>query len=241
MPYEVKEPPWIAELPRLRNQPVPSWNDMPAPAAVVPGYPHNDRTRSLALTLRRRCGTCGCKLGKTVYTVFFRPPGYADRQPEWPGGLFTSVPMGPSHQSCAVYGSLICPLLHNEASRSRYRNFTRGTAEIRAFRGYGVAAFPAAGYGNIAYYEQVGQSISFGPCKELLPVYEEAVAADAEFIDTDSRLYWDDSYADENRLLQCALEDEARIAAAPARSRVYVDGVFGGHMYPIALPYEDDR
>lgn len=246
MPYEVKEPPWIAELPRLRNQPVPSWNDMAAPAAVIPGRPSNCPTRSAALILRRRCGICGCKLGKTVERVFHQAPGYRDQQPQWPGGLITSGPLGPTHKSCTIYSSLICPILHSESARSRYAGYTRGPAAIESFSGYGIAAFPEAtaltgGAYVVAYYGQVGYSIPFGRCKELFPLYEKAITDDSEFIDTDTRLYWDDSSSDENRLLQCARADEARIAAAPAQSRVYVDGYFGGHAYPIALPYEDDR
>lgn len=242
MPYEVKQPPWIAELPRLRDQPVPSWNNMPAPAGAVPGLPDNCNTRSTALTLRRRCGVCGCKLGNRFYTIFFGSPG-----PQWPGGLVTTNPMGPAHKSCIIYSSLICPLLHNKSARSRTRDFTRGPAEIGAFRNCGIAAFPEAewyvhpGKSPVAYYQHIGRNVPFGPCKELLPLYDDAIAADAEFIDTSTRLYWSDSSDDERQLAYCAHRDRLRITAARNGSRVYVDGYFGGHLYNIALPYDDDR
>jgi hypothetical protein len=142
---------------------------------------------------------------------------------EHPGGVFTSWNPGPMHESCCLYTALACPFFKHKTARRHFnpwRGCTRGDAAILGFAGCGTAFFAELTWAGTRYlfaYTELLERIPFEASRQLLPLYNEAVARDAEFIDIGSRLYWGDSPDDIERLKQCKQVDDATIAAYASR------------------------
>lgn len=79
------------------------------------------------------------------------------------------------------------------------------------FRQYGVAYLDSQTSWAWAY-ANLSEHIPYVSFKEVLPLYNEAVAADAKQIDARTRLYWSDSPAHSLHLSQCAQRDKALLA-----------------------------
>ncbi|MGA9490599.1 MAG: hypothetical protein WBV80_10160 [Mycobacterium sp.] len=137
----------------------------------------------------------------------------ARNQNEWGDGVYTTWIPGPMHKSCALYSALVCPFFKYPTSRERRPDAhgLRGEAAVLVFNGYGEAYFPEptrfGTYVEFAYSELV-ERIPFGRSRDLLPLYDAAVAEDAEVIDTSTRLYWGGSPADQQRLRECKEVDD---------------------------------
>lgn len=241
------EPPWLADLPRLAgvldydghptfHRPA-SLQRLPNAAASLPGDTSTCPDRALALAFRRRCPVCGCHMaaGREVFNVFHasagnRPVG------EHAGGLFTISAPGPMHASCAVYSVLVCPFLKHPTSRGRHRDAVRGVAAVVAFGKFGVAFYDAAQppWGRLwrfAHWQQSG-AIPFQTHKDLMSMYDGLIAADAEVIDTATRLFWSDNPTDTAHLSECARADEARLQELRADASVQVGG-YGYKLVPL--------
>lgn len=216
-----EEPPWMVDLPRL-NPRTPSgrkWRGhgerLACLPCALPGTTAGDPVRATALAFRRRCSCCGCSMvGPFCLPIFDH--GRARWTPD--GCLIGWIP-GPMHRSCGLYSGLACPMFKYRSSRQRSQPDApqfRGDAAVFVFNGYGTAysAEPHGfGFRHQFAYSELVERIEFENSRDLLPLYEDAVAAEAKEIDTGTRLYWGDSAADEQRLKECAAEDEARIAA----------------------------
>nr|AAN05778.1 unknown [Mycobacterium avium subsp. hominissuis A5] len=124
------------------------------------------------------------------------------------------------HKSCTIYASLVCPFLrYRHSRRPSDREVTRGDAEIVRFRHYGVAFFgPRTGPpytdqtpwnhdDKWAYADHV-ETIRFETWRDLLPIYDQAVTADAKVVNLATRLYWTDS----RRLDRIAQQDNTHLA-----------------------------
>jgi hypothetical protein len=145
-----------------------------------------------------------------------------------------------------MYSALACPYLkHPSARRRQYEPsqtvVTRGAAHILTFRHYGVVLFEDAqlpfqrdGAHNWGHFGCV-ELLTYNTWKDIFPLYDDAIAADAEFIDIATRLYWTDSPEDQERLKACVREDEEAIELNKSTS-VYVDGWVGGHSYQLLVP-----
>lgn len=214
---EIVEPPWTVDLPRLgsgRGLPRPRhFQQLPQLPVSFPGDSTGDPARAWALALRRRCAVCGCTIRGPFYSYDYGVAA-TRRVSEWPGGVFTSRGPGPTHRSCAIYSALVCPFFKYPTSRERRpdTHALRGDAAVLVFNGYGEAFFAEptrwGTYHTFAYSELV-ERIPFGPSRrDLLPLYNEAVAADAAGIDTSTRLYWGRSAADQQRLIECKEADD---------------------------------
>jgi hypothetical protein len=139
----------------------------------------------------------------------------ARRVSEWPGGVFTSRPPGPAHKSCAIYSALVCPFFKYATSRRHHGGSeARGDGVLLAFAGCGSAYFaePLEGGANYAFaYTELEQRIHFEASRDLVALYDDAIALDAKVIDTSTRLYWSDSPADRQRLMECKQADNVTI------------------------------
>ena len=71
--------------------------------------------------------------------------------------------------------------------------------------------------------------IPFRRPSDVLPLYEDAIAADAELIDTSTRWYWGLNALD--HLASCRREDEATIAKMKLTAWCRING----HLYRLAL------
>lgn len=210
-PTPPAEPPWLADLPRFGPQTAHDkprgqrYQRLPLLASTAPATAAHNSPRSFALAFRRRCLLCGCAVPEGHY---WRVLYYSlqERGPvEHPGGVTTAITPGPiMHKSCAVYAALVCPFLRYPTSRRpSLRHVTRGDIEIARYRSYGIAFFgpPAAApytdetpwnsEDRWAYVDHI-ETIRFETWRDLLPLYEQAVAADAKIIDMSTRLFWAD-------------------------------------------------
>jgi hypothetical protein len=116
----------------------------------------------------------------------------------------------------------LLPVRHNGNPRGR---------GILAFSGYGIANFdePAAwGTKHLLVYFPRVERIPFDTFRDLLPLYGEAVAADAKFVDRRTSLYWGDSAADTQRLKECKKQDEYTIASKKAGALIRGNGYMTG-------------
>jgi hypothetical protein len=106
-------------------------------------------------------------------------------------------------------------------------------AFIAGFRRYGVAYFdePPHGHGarHLFGYVDRMEYIPYETWKDILPLYEDAISADAGLIDTSTRWYWGLNALD--HLASCKREDEATIAKMRLRAFYRADG----HLYRLAL------
>jgi hypothetical protein len=219
----IVEPPWTVDLPRLGpgpgNERSPSWRQLPGAAGAYPGATTNHDTRAIALGLRRRCWACGCALrqNRPVYNVMNYSPDGAVPWERHPGDVFANSAPGPLHKSCAYFTCLVCPFLLYPTSRARAEHKAgdrRGDAEIIGFHKYGRAYYDKKtrwGTLDLWGYCDVAERIPFVTWKDLLPFYDQVVAADAEVIDTSTRLYWSDSPTDTYRLRECSRADELKL------------------------------
>jgi hypothetical protein len=215
----IVEPPWMADLPRLgagRGFPRPRhFQQLPHLPVSFPGDSTGDPVRAWALALRRRCSVCGCTMRGPVYAFDYGAPT-ARRVSELRGGIFTSRLPGPAHRSCAIYSALVCPFFKYPTSRRHHGGSqARGDAVILAFSGCGSAYFAEhteTEWGPYSFaYSELVERIEFGASKELRPLYEAAVAADAKVIDISTRLYWGGGLADQQRLEECNQADNVTI------------------------------
>jgi hypothetical protein len=214
----IVEPPWTVDLPRLSDRPPHDsgrkWRGhgelLPCLPCAIPGGTRGDPVRNWALALRRRCSVCGCTMRGQFCSIM-------RWQDELPGGVFTTWIPGPMHRSCALYSALVCPFFKYPTSRERRPNVPhalRGDAAVLVFNGYGSAYFPEPtrwGTHHLFAYAELVERIPFGNSRDLLPLYNEAVAADAAGIDLGTRLYWGDSPADQQRLKECKEVDDVKI------------------------------
>jgi hypothetical protein len=83
---------------------------------------------------------------------------------------------------------------------------------------------------SFGYYAQAERS-PYDSFRDLLPAYEEAIAADAKEIDTSTRLYWTDSASDVQRLEECKKQDDYTIAAKRPGAFTWANG----YIYRLAL------
>jgi hypothetical protein len=189
-------PPWTAGLPRLRLRPERPrrYECLPTPAMAYTGDTTRDWRRALVLGLRRRCSICGCALGAPVYSVLMEFP-----QDSWlarPDGIWLSTRHpGAMHRSCAFFSALVCPILRHAKSRTRLQTqmtqYRRGRAAIVGFTDY--RALPLNdGLSLGVLYRDLAEFIEFDSAAELVPLYNDVVAADAPVIDQSTRLYWRD-------------------------------------------------
>lgn len=197
---------------------------LPNIATSFPNDSSGDVRRSRALGLRCRCSMCGCAMRDRFYNVFYYSPEDDTGQGgAHPGGFFTSQIPGPMHRACALYSVLVCPFLHYASSRTHNQTpkCRRGDASIVGFQQYGVAYFGSGvsfhRWTDIApqtmwAYANRCEHIQYGSFKEVLPLYDEAVAADARSIDVTTRLHWSGSPAHSLHLSQCAQQDQALLA-----------------------------
>jgi hypothetical protein len=211
------EPPWIEALPRLADRPPHDsgrpWRGhgelLPCLPCAIPGGTRGDPVRNWALALRRRCSVCGCTMNGPFCSIM-------RWEDEWESGVFTNWIPGPMHKSCAIYSAVSCPFFRYPTSRERRpgAHALRGEAKILAFHGYGSAYFAETqrwGTYHLFAYSELVERIPFGNSRDLLPLFNEAVAADAARIDLGTRLYWGDSAADQQRLMECKEVDDAKI------------------------------
>lgn len=236
----IREPPWTTGLPRLstatKQRPAAHLR-LPASLASFPGEVTADPVRGLALGLRRRCASCGCHILGGVYNVFVSSPDSPDMRhgTAYAGDVYTSNIPGPKHRSCALHAALICPFLRYSISRKRHepcKGARRGNAAVVGFRRFGIAYFtePVGRYPELwTYFHQFGyadmiERIPFGSAKELLPLYEKAVADDAKRIDISTRLHWTDSYKDTRDLAQCEQLDRLRLATMQSSALTQING-----------------
>jgi hypothetical protein len=147
------------------------------------------------------------------------------------------------HKSCAIYAAHVCPYLKYKSSRLQFYKWpgseaeNRGDAAILGFNRYGIAYYTEAPPCNgrkhrysFGYYAQAERT-PYDSFRDLLPLYEAAIAADAKVIDTSTRLYWTESAADLQRLKACEKQDNYTIASKKAGALINVNG----HMYRLAL------
>jgi hypothetical protein len=105
---------------------------------------------------------------------------------------------------------------------------------IVGFRWHGIALFTEPNIWETLDswgYCDVAERIPYGTWKDLLPLHDAAVAADAEKIDTSPRLYWTGSPADAWRLSECSRADEMRVKMLRHSAFTWV----GGYLYRLAL------
>jgi hypothetical protein len=216
-PGAIVEPPWIEALPRLSDRPPHAsgrkWRGhgelLPCLPCAIPGGTQGDPVRNWALALRRRCSVCGCTMDGPFCNMTT-----TRQQTEWPGGVFTTWIPGPMHKSCALYSALVCPFFKYPTSRERrpQHHALRGDAAVLGFDGYGQAYFAEPtqwGVYHLFAYAELVERIPFGHSRrDLLALYDDAVAADAAGIDLGTRLYWGDSPADQQRLMECKEADD---------------------------------
>lgn len=210
MAYGPPEPRWTRDNPRLYNARRPGYRHLPSFAMSKPGSTALDVRRSMALGLRRRCAVCGCTMGDVVWATFHAHGGsesskIRDNEQEgmarWhPGDVWTDNTPGPTHKSCAVYASIVCPFLRTRWSR-RHGGGRRGEAAIFGFRKYGIAYFDEPldligdGLGDITHiwgYAEPYLRISYETFKDTVKLYDDVLAED-DWIDTSTRLYWDEN------------------------------------------------
>lgn len=136
--------------------------------------------------------------------MVWNPPKPGEYPVEYPGGLFTS-PAAPAHKSCLAYSVLVCPHLHKSS---------RGDAAIVGWRQYGIPFFREDGFGNTLFrfaYWSEAERVSYHHWRDVLPMYDDIVAADTEIIDVSTRMYWSDSIKDIEKLASLFLADRATL------------------------------
>lgn len=233
----IEPPPW-RELPPLHRASAPQYQRLPGRAGSFPGSPTPDLAgRGRALGLRRKCSECGCDMPRNapVWQVFTTGIPHAT----YPG-LVTRTSPSPMHESCALYTTLTCPFLRYETSRSRPKETNRGAGAIVGFHQYGVFLTCNCPGGDCmatrmwvydwAYFD-VAEGHSYRSWKDNLELYEAAVAADAEVIDTSTRLSWSDSSADAESLLGATIADLLALKRLRANASTEIDG----HTYRLAV------
>ena len=197
-------PPWMADLPNLYKP----FHALAAPVTIYwrDGQPEKpittDPRKSLALAVRRRCSMCGYPMqsGLPVYHMFADYLGrVGDPRTTHPGGLTAVSKPGPMHKSCAIYSACRCPFMKYPASRSRHqpRNRNRGHVEIAGFARYGIVYYDEPNFaGHLIEYGlvSIGERYPYGRWENIAPLYDEAVATDAETIDmSQAPMHWTDS------------------------------------------------
>lgn len=246
---KVPPPPWVADLPYATTA-TPECpakghgRGARVPVIAASASPGNQFSfgRGLTLGLRRRCAICGCALtpGRNVYNVDAEvteatvdgramPPSDYDWCEELPGGIhvFRYTP-GSAHASCIAYATLVCPWLRYQEARHRFTGEVRGKrgyAEILGFRSYGYIPEPPGGNPledwGWAYFDCV-ERIPIGNAGNVIgPIYDQVVAADAQVIDTSTRLYWrDDDTAPDIRKMGDIVVQVRQAASGPHRISV---------------------
>lgn len=174
------------------------------PAGNTRGVVLTCTTRMRALALRRRCPICGCALPRNapVYRQF--PTSY-----EGQTGVFAAPGASPMHRSCALYSVLCCPWLRLPSARGRKGGLLRGPMVIRGFATFGLMLTERMvtgeeGFLTYAYVETLEVIDSGSGWRDILPAYEQSLADE---IDLRTRLHWDDSPEDEQRLADDARMD----------------------------------
>jgi hypothetical protein len=212
----VREPPWLADLPRASTDTPGCPLRGRARSKNLPGTATTesnlslDYGRALTLGLLRRCSICGCALGRIAYSIATQEIGTPrNAWRDLDGVAVTRWQPGPMHPSCAAWTVQICPFLRYEHARYRFdpheKGTRRGAAAIIGFRSYGYTPEPAdrdprSDWGW-AYFDP-SETISFADSSKTIgPLYDAVIAADAQVIDMATRLYWaDDTAPDINRM-----------------------------------------
>lgn len=221
----IQPPPWLADLPPLINAQAKSNRTLPGPAAFFAGWPGADMNRAVPLALRRKCAFCGCDITGALYHVVWNSPRPEEYPVEYPGGLFT-MPSGPGHKSCLAFSVLVCPHLHKK---------DRGDAAIVGWRRYGIPFFKEnqGEYGaplfRFAYWDEAERT-NYMTWKDVLPVFDDIVTADAKHVDTSTRWYWSDSIEDVRRRGSLLVGDRKMVHELRAKAPTTI----GGHVYDVA-------